>query len=865
MINSSNVRIKYSSIKSKTTLSEIHSIGKFFSKSIPSLVIILASLFVITPNNLSFAGTIVKGIVISSNDGKPIADVNISLLGSSQGTVSNNSGFFNLENRILNGEYKLSFEHIAYENKIIDVLSTNKDNTKIIVKLTEKSILIDPIEVLIDDSSYDIEKKNTLSSKISIRKLDIEKSETVLDLLENNSSVLVSSTNGVNSRISIRGSDSDQVTVMLDGISINSKIDGSFDLSTIPTEIIERVDVYKQGNISISSQAVGGLINIITKKNMGFNNNDYNINKPIFQINNFSLKSSTTTYISDRDRLSFDYLENQNHSLFSQFQVSNFNFQFSTSKKSFANKWTYINAAKADRYRYINNPNTARIQENSWQNSTNYFLTVNRDFSFVDGSKILSFSYIMNYSINENGIPGWYDQSYSSAKAESNDFRNRFSINFIDNNKLSSTSSSSLTNNSRKRNNYKLDFFYDVTNKNTLINEISPIFYTNNDEKFINKGAKFRFHSNSLPLINYLAKPENMNFSFGLEYLNESVSSNKIENHQKSRDIGSFHSSMDKNFLFEDYGFKKDNNFKAIKFMFGLRYELFSLNNSNEDNNESSSSSSSNNKNVDLMKSHSGGILFDFSFFKGKLNLYPKFKYETNFRLPSFSSLFWIDNMFSTGNEELKPEYSETKEFSINFTYSPYLTERFSVNRETFKISGGIEFYKKDLTNLIVWVKRNSGQYTPENRNRGEISGSEMNLELSFFDGLISINSSYNTLHGLNYTNQNSTDGKFIIYKPEDGFNLDLKFNYENQFNLNLKSYYNGKMYLNETNSIDIDPFWLFDTDISYKFLFLKENYGTSFTIYSNIKNILDEQYQIVYGYPMPGRSVEIGMKFGWL
>lgn len=41
---------------------------------------------------------------------------------------------------------------------------------------------------------------------------------------------------------------------MLDGVALNSAMDGSFDLSAIPTEIIDRVEVYKQGNAELSGQ-----------------------------------------------------------------------------------------------------------------------------------------------------------------------------------------------------------------------------------------------------------------------------------------------------------------------------------------------------------------------------------------------------------------------------------------------------------------------------------------------------------------------------------------------------------------------------------------------------------------------------------
>ena len=67
--------------------------------------------------------------------------------------------------------------------------------------------------------------------------------------------------------MSIRGSTSSQVLVLLDGIHLNSSRDGSVDLSTIPLEIIDHIEIVRGGESSLyGSSAIGGVINIITKK-----------------------------------------------------------------------------------------------------------------------------------------------------------------------------------------------------------------------------------------------------------------------------------------------------------------------------------------------------------------------------------------------------------------------------------------------------------------------------------------------------------------------------------------------------------------------------------------------------------------------
>lgn len=72
---------------------------------------------------------------------------------------------------------------------------------------------------------------------------------------------------GSSKSVSFRGSTSDQVLVLLDGVRLNSGRISSVDLTTIPMEIIDRIEVLRGGASTIyGSGAIGGVINIITKK-----------------------------------------------------------------------------------------------------------------------------------------------------------------------------------------------------------------------------------------------------------------------------------------------------------------------------------------------------------------------------------------------------------------------------------------------------------------------------------------------------------------------------------------------------------------------------------------------------------------------
>jgi iron complex outermembrane receptor protein len=72
---------------------------------------------------------------------------------------------------------------------------------------------------------------------------------------------------GDRSEISIRGSSASQVVVLLDGVRLNSPQTGGVDLSTIPVELIERIEVSRGGgSVQNGSDAIGGVVNIITRR-----------------------------------------------------------------------------------------------------------------------------------------------------------------------------------------------------------------------------------------------------------------------------------------------------------------------------------------------------------------------------------------------------------------------------------------------------------------------------------------------------------------------------------------------------------------------------------------------------------------------
>ena len=92
--------------------------------------------------------------------------------------------------------------------------------------------------------------------------------ETTADVLQEVVGVQVQRYGGLGafSTISIRGSSANQVPIYLDGIPISQAQDQTVNLSDLPLDGIERIDVYRGAiPVGFGLTGIGGVVNLITK------------------------------------------------------------------------------------------------------------------------------------------------------------------------------------------------------------------------------------------------------------------------------------------------------------------------------------------------------------------------------------------------------------------------------------------------------------------------------------------------------------------------------------------------------------------------------------------------------------------------
>jgi len=348
-------------------------------------------------------------------------------------------------------------------------------------------------------------------------------------------------------------------------------------------------------------------------------------------------------------------------------------------------------------------------------------------------------------------------------------------------------------------------FYYDKVNKQIYINEKGSASYSNSQtiDDFYNYGGKIYYDNKNISL-DYKISGE-----YGVE---EAVSDNF--GGKKIRETASLYSGLKKIFIFNDKFSTElafDNRIES--FISSKKYDDF----------------------------YSFSTIFLSNIYNYKINT--KLKYEKSYMLPDFNSLFWVDNAFFSGNPDLNPEKSNIFEGGINLSHSKFKEYNF-----------GFEVYEKNMSDLIIWEKSNRGKWMPKNIRGGYIFGTESSFEYDN-EKFLSLRANYSSLKSISRTDKESTNGKEIIYRPKDKAMITTKF-YYNNYELSFDCDYTGKMFLNETNSIDIDPFWIYSSRFSYRYI---HNNKVKINLFIRGENLFDKQYQVVYGYPMPGRKIEAG------
>lgn len=210
----------------------------------------------------SFAQNI-KGTI--SSEGEPLSFVNVYLKNTTKGAISNENGTYIITN-VSPGNYTIiaSFTGFRSESKSITI-----SNSDVIVNF-DLSLSESLNEVVVTGT---LKPVNRLESPVPVEVYSptfLKKNPTpnIFEALQNVNGVRPQLNCNVcnTGDIHINGLEGPYTLVLIDGMPIVSGLSTVYGLSGIPNSLIEQVEIVKGPASSLyGSEAVGGLINIITK------------------------------------------------------------------------------------------------------------------------------------------------------------------------------------------------------------------------------------------------------------------------------------------------------------------------------------------------------------------------------------------------------------------------------------------------------------------------------------------------------------------------------------------------------------------------------------------------------------------------
>jgi outer membrane receptor for ferrienterochelin and colicins len=206
--------------------------------------------------------------VVSAEDGLPIPATHIKCFlpehKQNQLFVSNDKGWVDIGSFVQNRfPVIVQISFLGFE-RIQDTLLSNKE---VVFKLKSVSAILNEVVVTAQYAPNSSEKAVHKIRVIDNKKIEKMAAQNLRDVLTNELNVRISQDNILGSSMSIQGISGQNIKILIDGVPVTGRLNGNIDLSQINMNNVERIELV-EGPLSVNfgTDALGGTINIITKK-----------------------------------------------------------------------------------------------------------------------------------------------------------------------------------------------------------------------------------------------------------------------------------------------------------------------------------------------------------------------------------------------------------------------------------------------------------------------------------------------------------------------------------------------------------------------------------------------------------------------
>nr|WP_315250599.1 TonB-dependent receptor plug domain-containing protein [uncultured Flavobacterium sp.] len=228
------------------------------------LLFIFSSTFLMAQNTITGK--------VNNEYGSPLAGAKIVLLNTETIVETNADGNYKIEN-LAHGSYTLEVRlngYISKKHTLILENSLNVSVTIILEKLDKTSKGAEKLNDVVVKSISEKQKKEQTAQAVSVIEMREAKFKTadLGEVLAQTQGINVRRTGGLGSRtnFSMNGLTGNQIRFFLEGIPLEYH-GYTFGISTVPVNLIDRVEVYKGVvPIEFGADALGGAVNLITPK-----------------------------------------------------------------------------------------------------------------------------------------------------------------------------------------------------------------------------------------------------------------------------------------------------------------------------------------------------------------------------------------------------------------------------------------------------------------------------------------------------------------------------------------------------------------------------------------------------------------------
>lgn len=226
---------------------------------------LLAGLLTYAVGAAAQQGAEVGGRVVDAVSGSPLVGASVQIVGSGRESVTSGRDGRWLIVGMPVGDYVARVAKPGYSERTVSIhLPTATD---LRIALSPDALPLDALVVTASRRMQRLADVPVTTELITRAELQQTGASDLTSALLEHTGIQLEGGQPAGAGVMLQGFGSERVLILLDGQPLVGRVSGQFDLSRIPTSIVERVEVVKGPQSSLyGSEAMGGVVNIITRK-----------------------------------------------------------------------------------------------------------------------------------------------------------------------------------------------------------------------------------------------------------------------------------------------------------------------------------------------------------------------------------------------------------------------------------------------------------------------------------------------------------------------------------------------------------------------------------------------------------------------